>query len=145
MYEGADDDGRNVAPSRAITREQALANIVAMKKRAELARSKEIDAAICGASKHPDAPHPDPRWRARSRIVFQKMAAELWLHVAPWHHHEIWIWAASTAAGCEWIEREVTYWENRCAREEARRRALLESLRLKLLGEEPIDDDDAYE
>lgn len=141
-FDGADDDGRDVLSTGAATREEALANIRMLRERAENSRTSELEAEISGARKRPDAPHPDRQWRMRSRRVFQRMVAEMYLHVAPWHHHEIWTWAASTAAGTDWVESEVRYWENRLAREEAKRRAIREQLLLLPLGE-PVDDDDS--
>lgn len=60
-----------------------------------------------------DAPHPDERWRFRSRKVFERLREHGMAFSAPWHHREIWFWAASTSEGVDWIEREVRYWESR--------------------------------
>jgi len=140
-FEDADDDGREAPPeTRSAAREDVLANIRALAERARVLREAELAAEISGERAHPDAPHPDPRWRARSRHVFRRMVSELYLHVAPWHHHEIWTWAASHAAGTDWVEREVAHWERRVAREEARRRAIRDEFLLPL--GEPVDDYD---
>ena len=145
-FEDAEDYGRDtqvMAGDRVeFGRDVVLTNIRALMRRAEDARVAELSATISGERAHPDAPHPDTRWRARSRYVFRRMVSELYLHVAPWHHHEVWVWAASCAAGAEWIEREVCYWEKRLVREEARRRAIRDE-RLQLPPGEPVDDDDA--
>lgn len=139
-FEDADDDGREApAETRSITRDEVLANIRALAEHARVVRDMEMAAEISGERAHPDAPHPDPRWRARSRYVFRRMVSDLYLHVAPWHHHEIWTWAASCAAGTDWVEREVTHWERRVAREEARRRAMRDEF--LQLGE-PVDEYD---
>lgn len=60
-----------------------------------------------------DAPHPDPRWRFRSRKVFERLREEHVVWSLPWHHAETWLWAASCEAGLEWVESEVRYWEKR--------------------------------
>lgn len=60
-----------------------------------------------------DAPHSDPKWRFRSRKVFERARDLKMVWSMPWHHQETWLWAASTGAGVDWIESEVRYWERK--------------------------------
>ena len=90
-------------------------NIDALKKsRARSAYDQAdalFDAVLSGRAEHPDAPHPDVLWRQRSRRVFERARQVMSVWHLPWHHREIWLWAASTAAGAAWVEEAVVAWE----------------------------------
>lgn len=65
-----------------------------------------------------EAPHPEERWRFRSRRVFERLTEHKLVWSLPWHHREIWFWAARTSEGVEWIEKEVRHWEKHVERHE---------------------------
>lgn len=70
-----------------------------------------FDSVLSGRNKTPDAPHPDPEVRRRSRRVFEHVRRVLFIEHMPWHHRDIWLWAASASAGAEWVELVVAAWE----------------------------------
>jgi hypothetical protein len=90
-----------------------------------------FDAVLSGRAEHPDAPHPDPQWRLRSRRAFERARVVMGVWHLPWHHRETWLWAASIAAGVDWIECAVVTWErealawHRRKRQHERRRSAL--------------------
>ena len=88
-------------------------------------------AVLSGQEKTPDAPHPDEKWRLRSRKVFLDAKKFLFVEHMPWHHQEIWLWAASTGAGQDWIEESIAFWEKEVARQRRAGERLLERLRVK--------------
>ncbi len=73
---------------------------------------------VLRGEEHPDAPHPDARWRYRSRRVFERLREYMLVWSLPWHHEETWFWVARTAAGVDWVETEIVKWEKHVERHE---------------------------
>lgn len=117
-------------------------NISRMQEAAD-ARAKDVlDAQVLALEAdreaHPDAPHPDEEVRNRSAYVFRRLRANFGFENLPWHHSTIYWWAASTAAGADWVAAEVDYWDGRLARFDA----AVRSTRARLARNEEIDEDD---
>lgn len=88
-------------------------------------------AVLSGQEKTPDAPHPDEKWRLRSRKVFLDAKKFLFIKHMPWHHRDLWLWAASCGQGQDWIEESIVMWEKEIVRQRRAGERLLERLRLK--------------
>ena len=91
---------------------------------------------LSGQEPHPDAPHVEESWRLRSRKIYLSAKRTLFVGNMPWHHPEIWLWAASCAQGQEWIEQSVTFWESEVVRQRRQAARLLERLRAARTGDE---------
>lgn len=91
-----------------------LVNIQRLVRESEERTSTTLDALHARALRGEaglEAPHPDARWRFRSRRVFERAREQKMVESMPWHHREIWFWAASCEAGVDWAESEIRYWE----------------------------------
>lgn len=83
---------------------------------------------LTGELKNPDAPHPDEKWRLRSRKVYLDARKHLGCEHMPWQHQEIWLWAASCSQGQDWLEAAIEFWEKEIPKQRrimARRRERL--------------------
>lgn len=85
---------------------------------------------LSGRELHPDAPHLDEAIRRKSRAVFAAAKKYLFVESMPWHHKEIWLWAASCEQGHAWVEECVAFWDQEVARQRRLGARLLERLRL---------------
>lgn len=147
--EGAEDDGRvvndNVQPVTATELlDRLYADIRRMVEEANERRRLDEEKQMMDETLHPDAPHANPEWRRRSRVVWYRMRRELHLENAPWHHREIYSWAASTAAGVDWLEREIGYWEARVMVIEERKKRWAASAKRRALTGEPVSNDEIF-
>lgn len=129
----------NARPTTAQLLDSMRAGIARLHQDAAARALEDMERQLLDETAHPDAPHPDPEWRSRSKRVWRLMRMHLSCEHAPWHHGEIREWAARTNAGVEWLEREVLYWEGRIEVRLSRiRRDLLATKQRKLEGK-PVD------
>lgn len=143
-FDRADNDNRTAKPPKprqtpAQLMEEMRNGIARMHDEAAAREKERIAQELSDLVVHPDAPHPNAVWRERSRKVYRRMREHLCCENAPWHHREIWEWAASTAAGVEYLEREIEYWERRTTNSIARQRFHRERAKQRRIEGKPID------
>lgn len=119
--------------------EEMRRGIARLHEEAAAREQARLEREMSDLVRHPDAPHPNAVWRERSRKVYRRMREHLCCENAPWHHREIWEWAATTAAGIEYLEREIEYWERRTANAIERQRLHRERAKQRRIEGKPVD------
>ena len=135
-------DNQNEPPPRKSTAQlldEMRRGIARLHEEAAAREQERVQREMNDLVKHPDAPHPNPVWRERSRKVYRRMREHLYCENAPWHHREIWEWAASSSTGIDWIEHEIEYWERRTSNAIERKRLRLERDKRRRIAGEPVD------
>lgn len=142
-FEDAASDGRaenvNARPSTAQLLDSMRAGIERLHRDAAERAREDMERQLLDELAHPDAPHPDPAWRERSRRVWRAMRLQLCCEHAPWHHREIWEWASRTGAGANWLESEIAWWEARIELHLSRVRQRLLTTKHRKLAGKPVD------